>query len=120
MTIRFPKRRVDGSFDLFVKLRGVPGPSHLRTWLAAWAERNGTWERCWESGGTVDREVLCFADEFSAPPTFEARDDGTAGIRFRVRPTSKLWKDWTSKVYDDLRKEYGDGVELAGMDSITE
>lgn len=120
MTIRFPKRRADGSFDLLVRLRMAPTTSLLATWLPTWAERNGTWERHWESSGKVETEVLRFADDFSSPPTFEVRDDGTIAIRFRVRPTSKMWKDWSAKVYDDLRKEYGNDVQLAGMESIDE
>jgi hypothetical protein len=120
MSIRFPSRRADGSFDLIVRIRMGAVASRLATWLSAWAEQNATWERRWESGGRIEREVLRFTDDFSAPPTFQVCDDGTIAILFRVRSTAMLWKDWSGKVYDDLRKEYGDHVQLVGVEVVVE
>lgn len=120
MTVRFPQRRVDGSFDMLIEI-GMPPyltlPA-LHTWLARWAERRAVWKRAWESAGNTEPEELRFADDFLGPPEAEPRDDG-AVIRFRVRPQAKMWRDWGAQLYEDLQKDHA-GVALAGVESGTD
>jgi len=120
MPARFPERRPDGSFDMLMEV-GMP-PSltvhALQAWLVRWADERAAWERRWESAGTTERELVRFADDFFGAPTCEPRDRG-AVVRCRVRPGSKMWRDWGAKLFQELQKEH-EGVVLVGITAATE
>jgi hypothetical protein len=97
MNIRFPHKRNDGSFDVLLKLTGVHADrTGVTTWLQEWGARNRSWERRW-AGATTTTEVLQLDEALFSPPTIEELSDAGLTVRLRIRPDSKLWKDWMAK-----------------------
>jgi hypothetical protein len=104
----FPRRRADGSFDLFIRLSGIEfEQSRLSEWIDRWVTRNQSRTRIWEGGGRKRKEVLTLADEFGGPPNIETVTRAVAVLRWPVLPQSKkLWRDWMVWFVSDFVKDH--------------
>jgi hypothetical protein len=116
MTIQFPQRRPDGSFDVLLRIQGVPSGTHVESWTSEWAEKNSSWERVWD-GADRRVEVLRMLDDFFAPPSIQGGATDEANVLLRVRPDSTMWKDWMAKFVEELIDAHP-GATLVKLESV--
>lgn len=113
MTIRFPQKRPDGTFDVVVRLTGVQEEdSRVREWISVWVQQNACWERVWE-GADRTVEVLHLLDDFFSPPECESHRGTEVAVRFRARSEAKMWKDWVAKFVEEFGAAYPDATLLS-------
>lgn len=97
MTVRFPKKRLDGSFSFVARFEIEPTSDAVEAanrWFISWVAKN----RIAEIRTVADDEVTCssldfFTDYFS-PPSAIGLADRLLLVRFDGRPNAKEWKDW--------------------------
>jgi len=119
--IKFPKRRLDGSFCVEVRLRvNSPEPDVLErritTWLDEWTETNRHWKRseAGSTGGSVD-----FFEEFAGPPSNVKCKNNLLRFRLEGRPAAKkIWKDWL--ILRLLKELVGAFHEITALEEIVD
>jgi hypothetical protein len=115
---RFPKRRDDGSFVVFVRFSTSDDAisSLVVDYLKAWVRANKTWIRIWRSD-SIEEERLEFDSEFLSLPRVETDPEGGfLRVVLEGRPSATRWKDWAAFMVGDLSKTFPE-LQFIGFDS---
>ena len=108
--IRFPKRRIDGSFCVEVTFPVVTTNCEellwrVKTWATEWIKANQVWTRKWEPGG--QEEELYYDQEFKSGPQPISCILNELKIRLEGQPSAKWWRDWlVSRIIHDLKEAF--------------
>lgn len=107
--LKFPRRRLDGSFCVEVMLEVAPGTeararAEIERWLVStWVPANTVWRRHWSTGVV---EELRFEQEFQSISIGDIAVRSLS-IRLEGKSTAKYWRDWlVSRLLPELRANF--------------
>jgi hypothetical protein len=102
-TVRFPKRRDDGSFAVIAEFTTSDTTiiSLVNDFVKAWIRVNHSWIRIWRSD-SIEEEYLDFYREFSSDPRVEVESEGAFCVVFEGRPSATRWKDFAVYMVKDI------------------
>ena len=107
---KFPKKREDGTFTVFVRFSSSDPETTIgglvSDYVAAWTRANRIWIRIWRSD-VIQEEHLEFSAEFSCDPRVEVGEDGHHfSIVLEGKSGANRWKDWAVLMVDDVSRVF--------------
>jgi hypothetical protein len=117
--VKFPKKRVDGSFCVELALPVVTShPDELlqrvQQWAVSWRQANEVWVRDWKSTAG-EKEHLNYDSEFKQAPKPVSRTSSELRIQLEAKPSAKWWRDWmVLRLINDLKLAFPE-IQTGGM-----
>lgn len=110
-SVRFPSRRIDGTFVVDVVVR-VPHSvsADMGEWLEHWVASNLTWR--WEtdraaSGEAQESRCLQLSKAFDPLPRVHVIDEDIVHIRLFGTREAVFWRDWVARLLQDAEADFG-------------